>query len=96
MKFESLNVSGKVCASLGLESLNGNPAWKFEAAATRVARRSKAKDRARTRRGSQSSPQARVRKFGSLEFERSKVRKLQDFKVRKVSNVGGLKVSNFQ
>ena len=32
-------------ASLEFESFNGNPAWKFEAAATRIARRSKAKDR---------------------------------------------------
>ena len=32
-------------ASLEFESLKRNPAWKFGAAATRVARRSKAKDR---------------------------------------------------
>ena len=37
LKFESLNVSSlKVGASLEFESLHGNPAWKFEAAATRV------------------------------------------------------------
>ena len=72
LKLESLKVSSlKVGASFEFESLNGNPAWKFEAAARRVARRSKAKDRGRTRRGSQSSPQARVRKFESLEFERN-------------------------
>ena len=62
LKFESLRVSSlKVGASLELESLNGNPAWKFEAAATRCRG-------IRTLRGSQSSPQARVRKFESLEF----------------------------
>ena len=39
LKFESLRVSSlKVGASLELESLNGNPAWKFEAAATRCTR----------------------------------------------------------
>ena len=64
---------------------------------------SKVKDRWRTRRGSQSSPQARVRKFESLEleslksreFESLKVRKVESLKVRKVSIFGGLKVSNF-
>ena len=64
----------------------------------RVARGSKAKDRWRTRRGLQSSPPARVRKFESLEFESLKpreleslkVRKVQILKVREVSNVGGL------
>ena len=62
LKFESLNESSlKVGASLEFESLNGIPAWKFEAAATRVARRSNPKDRGRTRRGSPSSPR--------LEFE---------------------------
>ena len=36
LKFESLPVSSlKVGASLEFERLNGNPAWKFEAAATR-------------------------------------------------------------
>ena len=38
-KFQSLRVSSfKVGASLEFESLNGNPAWKFEAVATRCAR----------------------------------------------------------
>ena len=50
-------------ASLEFDSLSGNPAWKFEAAATRFARRSQATDRGRTRRGSQSSPQ-------EFEFEK--------------------------
>ena len=64
LKFERLTVSSlKVGASLEFDSLNGNPAWKFEAAATRFARRSKATDRGRTRRGSQSSPQ-------EFEFEK--------------------------
>ena len=89
LKFESLRVSSpKVGASLVIESLNGNPAWKFEAAATR----SKVKDRWKT-----SSGQARVRKFESLEFEswkprefqRLQVRKVQSLKVRKVSIFGG-------
>ena len=70
----------------------------------RVARGSKVLDRWRTNRGSQSIPQARVRKFESLEleslkpreFENLKVRKVQSLKVRKVSNFGGLKVGNFQ
>ena len=65
-----------------------------------VARGSKVKDRWRTRRGSRSSFQARVRKFESLEleswkpreFESLKVRKVQSLKVRKVSSFGGLKV----
>ena len=35
-KFESFEFESGV--SLELESLNGNPAWKFEAAATRCAR----------------------------------------------------------
>ena len=36
LKLESLRVSSlKVGASLEFESLNGNPAWKFEAVATR-------------------------------------------------------------
>ena len=44
LKFESLRVwSLKVGASLEFESLKRHPALKFEAAATRVARRSKAK-----------------------------------------------------
>ena len=39
LKFESLRVSSlEVGASLEFQSLNGNPAWKFEAAATRCAR----------------------------------------------------------
>ena len=39
MKFQSLRVpSLKVGASLEFESLNGNPAWKFEAVATRCTR----------------------------------------------------------
>ena len=82
-------------ARLKFESLNGNPASKFEAAATRCAR----EDCWRTRRGSQSGPQARVRKFETLEFEfwkprefeSLKVRKVQRLKVRKVSIFGGLK-----
>ena len=108
LKFVCLNNSSlKVGASLEFESLHGNPAWKFEAAATFIARRSKAKDRGGTRRGSQSRPQARVRKFESLEFEslkprglkKLKVRKLQTLKVRMVSNFGGvegLKCSSFE
>ena len=57
MKFESLRASSlKVGANLELESLNGNPAWKFEAAATRVARGSKAKDRWRTAEGLTEQP----------------------------------------
>ena len=98
LKFESLRASSlKVGANLEFESLNGNPAWKFEAAATRVARGSKAKDRWRTRRGSQSSPQARVRKFESLEFESLKPgefesSKASSLKVPTISSFGGLKV----
>ena len=39
LKFESLRVSSlEVGASLEFQNLNGNPAWKFEAAATRCAR----------------------------------------------------------
>ena len=65
----------------------------------RVVRGSKVKDRWRTCRASQRSPQARVRKFESLEFESLKprepeslkVRKVQSWKVRKISNFGGLK-----
>ena len=39
LKFESLRVSSsKVGTSLEFESLNGNPAWKFEAAAMLCAR----------------------------------------------------------
>ena len=39
LKSESLRVSSlKVDARLVFENLNGNPAWKFEAAATRCAR----------------------------------------------------------
>ena len=46
LKFESLRVSSlKVGASLEFESLKRNPDLKFEAAARRAARRSKAKDR---------------------------------------------------
>ena len=92
LKFESSRVSSlKVGASWEFESLYGNPAWKFEAAATLCARElsdlplvsrewkngsnssysctpffhslltnGKVKDRWRTRRGSRSSPQARV------------------------------------
>ena len=46
LKIENLRVSSlKVGASLEFANLNRNPAWKFEAAATQVARRSKAKDR---------------------------------------------------
>ena len=66
----------------------------------RVARGSKVKDRWRTRRGSQSSPQARVRKFESLEFASLKPRefeslkfgKVQSWNDRRVSSFGGLKV----
>ena len=57
------------------------------------------KHRWRTRRGSQSSPQVRVRKFESLEFESLKPREPESLKVRKVqslkekfANFGGLKV----
>ena len=105
LKFERLNVwSLKVGASLEFESLSRNPAWKFEAAATRVAQRSKAKDRGRTRRGSQSSPQARVRQFESLEFERlkpsefesSKGSQLESSKSFKLWGVEGLKCSSFE
>ena len=101
LKFVCLNNSSlKVGASLEFESLHGNPAWKFEAAATFIARRSKAKDRGGTRRGSQSRPQARVRKFESLEFESLKPRefeswkfgKVQSWNDRRASNFGGLKV----
>ena len=65
---------------------------------------SKVKDRWRTRRGSQSSPQARVRKFESLELESLKSREFESLKVRKVESsksfnlwgVEGFKFSNFE
>ena len=55
-------------------------------------------DRWRTRRGSQSSRQARLRKFESSEVESLKSREFQSLKVvvslkvRKVSSFGRLKV----
>ena len=69
----------------------------------RVARGSKVKDRWKTRRGSQSSPQARVRKFESLEFERLKPREFKSSKGSKFDRsekfklwrVEGLQFSNF-
>ena len=108
LKFESLNASSlKVVASLEFESLNGNPACKIEAEATRVARRTKAKDRGRTRRGSQNSPQARVRKFESLEIESLKPREFESskastfessksFKLWGVEDLQTFGLSNFQ
>ena len=53
------------------------------------------KDRWRTRSGSQSRPQARVRKFESLEFESLKPRELERLKVRKASCLKVCKVSSF-
>ena len=89
LKFESLNVSS---LKVGASSEFGCPAWKFEAAATRVARRSRAKDRGRTRRGSQSSPQARVRKFESLEFESFKPREFESSKASKIESSKSFKL----
>ena len=85
----------QVGASLELQSLNGNPVWKFEAAA-------KAKDRWRTCRG----PQARYQKFESLEFESLIPREFERLKVKaskfessenfKLWGVKGLKLSSFE
>ena len=88
LKFDSLRVSSlKASASLEFESLKSNSAWKFEAAATRVARGSKEKDRwRRVRRGSQSNPRARVRKFEGLEFESLKPRKFESLKASKIES----------
>ena len=85
MKFESSRVSSLKAGArvwslkvrLGIELGSLKPRQ-------RVARGSKVKGRWRTRRGSQSSPQARVRKFESLEFESLKPREFESSKIRKV------------
>ena len=78
LKIETLRVSSlKVGASLELESLKRNPAWKFEARGNARCAKEQGEGPLETRRGSQSSPQARVRKFESSEFESLKPRKLE-------------------
>ena len=54
------------------------------------------KDRWGTRKGSQSSPQVRVRKFESLEFESFKPREFESSKGFKLWGVEGLKFSSFE
>ena len=60
--------------------------------ATRVVRGSKAKDHWRTRRGSQSSPQVRVRRFESLEFESLKPREFESSKASKFESSKSFKL----
>ena len=98
LKLDRLHVSSlKVGASSEFESLDGNPAWKFERTLREGARRRTAGERVGAHRAAlrlefESLKSLDFESLKPREFYSLKVRKLQFLKGRKVSSFGGLKV----